>query len=511
MVIAAREGIRITTDPSDAVRKFNDVWSHLKNFTAVEVDESGISITYSSKYVLENFTIIGTEDKISTLAQKASSGFYFKTSVSDITVIDSHVSHFDHAVTNWSFFGDRQEYRRGLWDPRSPSDNKWVDIYEGMGQVEGIENPIHNLFNNNIVGLTFDDIAGGPYRYSSATVELADGTTTKMRGVEIHDSRADLDDEHGVSIELLGDSRDGGLVALWREDIAENPNQLQMLQQHVPLAYQDTVYLSQVYFEDGSNASRWHYNDYDKNINADIWSGTILEFAKEDAFGRQVYLYGDFAPLDPDSTERTVTNNERLVISKEMIDGTLQKDGYVHVGGIEDVKFVVVNMGFTDRLTGEIVVRPVLIALDLAWEMPEGTQEAGLLFVTQDMIVAPQYRVFEEGTLVDGRLPIVLGEPPEGVTEYQTGYFTTDQDEDISTGSGTHKVYAGGGHDIVRTQSDSDDLDGGSGDDLLDGGNGTDTLIGGDGQDTLIGGTSEDDLRDVIGRPPREPMEPAAS
>jgi len=48
-VIAARQGIRIMTDSHDAVRKFNDAWSHMTNFTAWEIDEAGVSITYSSQ------------------------------------------------------------------------------------------------------------------------------------------------------------------------------------------------------------------------------------------------------------------------------------------------------------------------------------------------------------------------------------------------------------------------------------------------------------------------------
>ena len=509
-VIAAREGMRITTDPSDAVRKFNDAWSVLEDYTAWEVDESGVSITYSSKYIFKNFLILGTEEKQSDLAQGNSSGFFFKTSVADITVIGSHVENFHTAVTNWSFIGDRQEYRRGLWDPKSPFEgNNGAEIFEGMGQVGGMVNPVYNVFNNNIVELTYDNLTGGRIHMSNVTVDMGDGETGRFRGYQEFKTPAHIPNDPGVEIELLGDSRDGGLVALWREDIAEHPDQLAMLQQHIPLAYQDDVYLNQIYFAQGGMDKRHTYEQYSENINADIWSGTILEFAKDDSLGRQVFLYGDFAPLDPDSIERTVTTNERLVISKEMVDGTLVKDGYVTVTGIDDVKFVVVQMVFTDRGTGETSNNKVLIALDQAWEMPDGTKDGGLLWVDSDMIVAPQYRVFNNGELVEGALPIVLGEPPEGVTEYRTGTYTTDADEQLNLGAESDRVNAGGGDDLVRGFGKADYLDGGTGTDALFGGSGWDRVNGGDGDDLvdghlqrdfLFGGAGDDQLQGGAGR-----------
>ena len=508
-VIAAREGMRITTDPHDSVRKFNDAWSVIEDYTAWEVDESGVSITYSSKYIFKDFLILGTEQKMSGLGGE-SAGLFFKTSVADISVLGGHVEHFDNAMTNWSFIGDRQEYRRGLWDPKSPfGGDNGVEIYDGMGTVEGIENPVYNMFNNTVVELTYDHIVGGQIRMSNLTVDTTDGETARFRGFQEFNTPAHLPNDPGPEIELLGDSRDGGLVALWREDIAEHPDQLAMLQQHIPLAYQDSVYLNQIWFAQGGMAKRHTYEQYAENINADVWSGTILEFAKEDSVGRQVFLYGDFAPLDPDSVERTVTTNERLVISKEMIDGTLVKDGYVMADGIDDVKFVVVKMVFTDRGTGDTVEHRVLIALDQAWEMPEDAKDGGLLWIDDDMIVAPQYLVFNNGVLVDGELPIVFGDPPAGVTQFRTGSFTTDADEQLNLSSESDRVNAGGGDDLVRGFGKADYLDGGAGVDALFGGNGWDRMNGGDGDDLLdghlqrdflFGGAGNDRLQGGVGR-----------
>lgn len=493
-VIAAREGIRITTDPLDAVRKFNDAWSVFNDFIAQEVDESGVSATYSSKYVFQNFLILGTANKVSDIAQETNSGFFFRVSTADVTVVDSHVASFDHAVTNWSQVGDRQEYRRGYWDPKDPAGNPWVDAYEGLGAVEGIENPVWNLWNTNIVNVTYEDLEHGWLRASNINVDMGDGTEGRMRGTLLLDSAEDAPGTPGVEIELLGDSRDGGLVALWREEIANNPDQAAMLQQHIPLAYQESVFLSQIWYQDGSEVKRRTFDDYEENINADYWSGTVLEFAKEDSLGRQVFLYGDFAPLDPGSIERTVTTNERLVLTKEMIDGTLVKDGYYSVNGIEDVKFVVVDMLFSDRLNGDLVTHSFLVALDLAWELPDGAQDAGLLLITADLIVAPQYRVFENGVLVEGRDPIVLGDAPTGIISFQSGSFTTDAGEELSLGAGEDRIHAGGGDDVVRGFASADYIDGGAGDDALFGGQGWDRLTGGTGRDHLDGGDHSDAL-----------------
>ena len=131
-VIAAREGVRIMTDPHDAVRKFSDAWSKMENFIGWEIDQAGVSVTYASKYIFENFLILGTETKITDAANQANSGFHFLASVADVTVLNSHVEDFQNAVTNWVQIGDRQEYRRGFWDPKDPTDLTLAPAYDGM-------------------------------------------------------------------------------------------------------------------------------------------------------------------------------------------------------------------------------------------------------------------------------------------------------------------------------------------------------------------------------------------
>ena len=390
------------------------------------------------------------------------------------------------------------------------SNTRFDNNSDGMGAIEGITNVAHNLWNTNVIGLTYDDIAGVIVRSPAIDVETQPGVITSQRGVNILNSVTQTGTP-GVDIELLGDSRDGALVALWREDIATNPNQAAMLATHIPLAYQDDVFLGQVVLGSAGNLIRREsFTDYQHGINADIWSGTVLEFAKEDSLGRQVFLYGDFSPLDPSQIERTVTTNERLVFTKEMIDATLVTDGYVTVAGIDDVKFVVLQVSFTDRVSGDMAPQRFLVALDQAWVLPEGTVNGGLLLIDDNLIVAPQYRVFDNGVLVEGRQPIVLGDSPlpEG-TDYQSGTFTTDWNDNLTFGAEADSVHGGGGDDVIKGLAAADVLDGGAGHDALFGGNGWDRLIGGadddllDGhlqRDQLFGGDGQDRLQGGMGR-----------
>ncbi|MEO1492961.1 MAG: hypothetical protein AAFV19_12485, partial [Pseudomonadota bacterium] len=494
-VVAAKEALRIVTDPLDAVRKFNDAWSHLKDFTATAVDEAGVSITYSSKYIFENFQIYGTEDKITPSAQQANAGFYFKASVADITIIDSHVENFDHAFTNWLQVGDRQEYRRGYWDPKNPANWHPSEVYDGLGNVEGIENAAYNLWNTNLVNLTFKDLEGRAIRSPKIEVETDTGGTQKVNVTKIFDPKTTTAKEDGVSIELLGDSRDGGLVALWREDLANDPDQKAVLQDHIPLAYQESVYLSIIHTSTGDQLKRAHYEDYTKGINADIWSGTALEFAKEDSLGRHVFLYDDFSPVDPSKLDRAVTTNEKILFTKDMIDGVLASEGYVTVAGVSSMKFVVMKMVFTDRLTGELETKKFLVGLDLAWEMPEGTFNAGLMSDAEGLIVAEQYLVFSDGVAVPGRGPIIIKDHGDITTPgAEIGQLITEGDDVLDLSSARDVVNAGGGNDIVRGLAAADFLDGGAGHDALFGGDGVDHLFGGADQDFLTG----EDLTDYL-------------
>lgn len=68
----------------------------------------------------------------------------------------------------------------------------------------------------------------------------------------------------------------------------------------------------------------------------------------------------------------------------------------------------------------------------------------------------------------------------------------TARKDTIAGGPEASLIFAGGGHDIVRSGAGDDWAFGEAGNDLLDGGDGADTLFGGVGQDRLAGGEGED-------------------
>ncbi|MBY8974707.1 hypothetical protein KHP62_02740 [Rhodobacteraceae bacterium NNCM2] len=549
-VIAALEALRIITDPLDSVRKFNDAWSVMRDFTALEIANAGVSITYSSKYIFENFLLLGTEQ---VFDEDKSGGFFFKTSVADVTVVDSHVERFDHGVINWFSFGDRQEYRRGYWDPLDPANHAATGDYEGMGTSFGIENPAQNLWNHHLVDFTSANLnTGSKFFGKRIEIENGDGTTDVYLPREIWNTQngSATDDPaiwRGVSIELLDDSANGGLVALWREDLADSANYEATLAAHIPLAYQDNVYLSQVHLADGTTLKRDHYLDDGEGIAEDIWSGTVLKFAKTDSLGRQVFAYGDFAPLDWDGATRAVTTNEKIIFTAEMIDGILATEGYYSSPGTP-MNFVAVRSVFTDRLTGEYTVKEFLVGLDLAWEMPAGAVDNGLYEVHENSIIADSYAHFHKGQLITTAphaVPqVVASDTPEpgdisladalellrdaeidkgstpgaygsdAVTEVGTDdHVSGDAVTDIVDGGGgdtgssawlrgaikgteERDVITGTFHDDEILGLGGDDyLIGSAGDDAIDGGAGNDTLFGDQGDDALTGGAGRDQFR----------------
>ena len=70
----------------------------------------------------------------------------------------------------------------------------------------------------------------------------------------------------------------------------------------------------------------------------------------------------------------------------------------------------------------------------LSWKKAEGDALA-----PQDVIAevetdkaAMEIEVFDNGVLVEGRAPIVLGDAPDGLTEFETGITTTDAPDNDS-------------------------------------------------------------------------------
>ncbi|MEM7668902.1 MAG: calcium-binding protein, partial [Pseudomonadota bacterium] len=492
-----------------------------------------------------DFLLLGTATPKSP---DKSGGFFFKTSVADVTIIDSHVERFDHGVINWFSLGDRQEYRRGYWDPLSPNSNTQTPDYEGRGSEFEIENPAHNLWNHTVIDFTSDNLRTAA-EFNGRQIEIrdTDGTvgTYKARNVITTNEAGRADDPlpwRGVDIQLLDDSAAGGLVALWREHLPENWDYDVVLANHIPLAYQDNAYLGQIHFAGGQVLKRDHFLDGGNGIAADIWSGTVLEFEKTDSLGRQVFAYGDFSPLDWSAADRSVTTNEKIIFTREMIDGILSSEGYYSTLGAQ-MKFVAVRSVFTDRLTGEYVVKEFLVGLDLAWEIPAGAQNLGHYRVQENSVVAEEYGHFYNGSLVTAA-PFVVptlveaedtpDAPADALellrdAEIDTGGRADGYGHDAITGSDTGTNVSGLGNedtlisdgggsgsgsswiqgatvgteerdivpgsirdDVIRGMGGDDYLSGDRGDDAIDGGAGNDTIFGEHGNDTLVGGAGSD-------------------
>ncbi|MEM0944044.1 MAG: hypothetical protein AAGI70_08865, partial [Pseudomonadota bacterium] len=316
-----------------------------------------------------------------------------------------------------------------------------------------------------------------------------------------------------VEIDLIGDSAAGGLVALWREDLASAENFAEVLANHIPLSYQDSTYLGQIHFADGRVLKRDTILDAGDGIAADIWSGTALEFVKSDSLGRQGFSYGDFSPLDPGAASRSLTTNEKILFTREMVDGVLASEGYYSDPG-SALKFVAMRMIFTDRLTGDFTTKEFLVALDLAWAIPAGAQDLGAYRPHAQSVVAKSYGVFEEGVLTDA--PQVVPElgPALATTgmgaaealallreeETQTGAETLSNQPDDPTGPLapesmeasvgvvlarflTERIAGTEGDDILKGTAGNDRIYGGAGDDVIQAGPGDDLISGGAGAD----------------------------
>ncbi|MEM7211581.1 MAG: G8 domain-containing protein [Pseudomonadota bacterium] len=435
-VIAAETAIRITADPLTAGSKSNDAWSNLRDLTAWEIGEAGVSIAHASKFIFAGFLILGTQDKKSLLGQQDSSGFLFKNSVADITVLNSHVENFGCAVYNWTQVSNRQQAVRRPRDFAGLSESDQASAHDGEGGVDGVENPAYNLWNTTVVGVTGANLATSFLRTPGHEVETTGGTVEAMPGTVNLKASSDSFTP-GVDIELLGDSRDGALVALWREDPVNNPDQVEVFVEGTPISSRAT------------------------DLTTEVWSGAVLEFAKEDSLGRQIFIYEDFSPLQPELTTRAVSAAGKLIFSKQMIDGVLSQDGFYRVGGIADMRFVVMKMAFTDRLSGEIEVKSFLVALDLAWRLPDTTRDLGPLQIQDDLIVAPQYRAFRNGAQVAGRAPVTLrDEMPSALLDssgYVSGAFATEAIDNLMLKAAADVVETAAGTDTSRSPGARDE------------------------------------------------------
>ena len=548
-VIGAREGIRIITDPLDSVRKFNDAYSHLTGFTGWEIGEAGVKTTYTSKYIFDDFLLLGSRHEQDF---RHSSAFFFKVSSADITVANSHVEGFNQAVQSWFKIGNRQEYRRGYWDPLSPWKGDDVELHEGIGTKYGIDNPAYNLWNQNIVNLTWDNL-NSHVPLSGRSIEI-DGETYDPRRVwDASGAQGDAPkiQKTELGIRLIDDSAKGGLVGLWREDLKTAPDYEAVLREYIPLAYQDSAYLGQIHFSNGRSVKRAHREEEGHGIADDIWSGTALEFVKTDSLGDQVFVYRDFSPLNPQGTRLEASTNEKILFTREMIDGVLETEGYYSSPGA-GMKFVAMRMVFTDRLTGEYTTKEFLVGLDLAWQIPDNAVNNGLYRPHEHSIIADSYALFRKGVLLENRDPVTpkLGKPivekpvvedidddPLGLSQEDAFALLRDAQFDLGgrgensygrdavtgpdkgsgvigaagedrleqpeelTGGGSAAEGAAWNRRFLTGDDENNHLSGDrraeiayghGGDDFLQGRHGNDHLFGGSGDDLLHGGRGED-------------------
>ncbi len=72
--------------------------------------------------------------------------------------------------------------------------------------------------------------------------------------------------------------------------------------------------------------------------------------------------------------------------------------------------------------------------------------------------------------------------------------FCAEIAESIKGGTGTDRIYGGGGDDVLRGVGGADRLEGGQGDDVVSGGSGNDEIFGNQGDDDLDGGRGTDAL-----------------
>jgi hypothetical protein len=168
---------------------------------------------------------------------------------------------------------------------------------------------------------------------------------------------------------------------------------------------------------------------------------------------------------------------QKMVVVEEDVKRVLEKGGYwVTTDG--DAYFLL-DIYYTDRLTGEIYFEKVPVALSAATVAMFGQswgeyQEVELNGVKDIPTEDIKYRV-----LGDKVERIVLG---------------SDAGERIAGVDISDVIFGKSGADVLLGRLGNDYLMGDSGDDRLVGGSGADGLFGGDGRDTLIGGKDNDGL-----------------
>lgn len=359
MAIATRTGLCLNSAEPRRDCVHLDAWHHIDGFSAWNTGLTGIEITGSGRAVIEDALLLGAAAPGDSANMGTTSAFRMGRTVADVTILNGHVERFGHVLLGGSDV------------PAEP----------------------HGIAGSTcIIGLTADHIAGAEPSQAEFGIEVEPGLYEPAPALPIHVDRPAMPPD-GIGIELLGDCRDGALVALWREDLPEDRHPHEIYAEAMPLAWS-----LQPASSDRLPAS-----------GTPVWSGAVLELAKHDSLGRQVFLAQDFSPLNPALISAAAPGSARLVFPRAMIDGVLRTEGFHRASGLPDVRFVILQMPFTDRMTGVIEAARFLVALDLAWEIPERSADNGLLRASEDLIIAPRYHRVRHGEILQDRAPFALG------------------------------------------------------------------------------------------------------
>lgn len=177
----------------------------------------------------------------------------------------------------------------------------------------------------------------------------------------------------------------------------------------------------------------------------------------------------------------------RMVMDEHDTVRMMEKAGYWQTKSGD--AYFLLDVYFTDRLTGEVYYEKVPVALDAAtvaklgkpWWDYGNVAFNGVKDIPTDNA---KYRVI--GDTVER---IVIGsdvkERFQG-EEIADVIFAAGGDDRGRGGQGDDAVWGGDGQDNLRGDAGADRLHGGNGNDMLNGGTGNDTLEGGDGQDVFI-------------------------
>lgn len=557
-VIDADVGLSIITSNEHASRKLNDAWSTLSDFTAAHVGE-GVFVQYASKYVFEDFKILG-------LNQLGATALELSTSSNEVTATNWHVEGFlGDTIDQTLRVGIRHSRFADHWAPADfpQAYRDSVDKVNGYGPLQemwdGFDhplNPFENLYDNSFFNFqvqnawetTSSQIGSRDFVQQRALRENLDympedysaqtGSFSRF-GEDIPVERAE-----GVSVDLIFQSNELGLVAEWREHFntfSHYTTNFGIKTENDPATELDDTYDFEIplfYFNDVYNERSNGYGPQGLLYNQrpdDVWSGTLVEFDKTDSLGTKRYAYEVRALVDENGVQlrdvggiisaedaengvevndgatgnplfrEHVTTNERLVFTKDQISATLASDGYFTMAGmsylaasgvVEDMRFVVMATPLSDRLTGQLDVQRFVVALDENWGLDGSVDWAsvvnhGELDRLQDNIVLSEsYGHFRSGELIG--TPIALSDSTlaDGVVSGGSGAdvinagFTGDPGGDLIT-TGADTIYGRAGNDTITGDRGADMIYGGSGDDSLQTGRHGTQVFGGDGDDTI--------------------------